>query len=93
MAKESQGVLGLMLAQWWMESGSEVGDYGIRCLGSNFDLPLVRLIPDMAGCRVQGISKLMLSGTGSQGSWWKGPRCLIAGVVLLLVGRVRSWGG
>lgn len=72
-----------------MESGSEMGDCGIRCLGSNFDLLLVRLIPDMAGCSVWGISKLMLSGTGSQGSWQRGPRCLIAGVVLLM-GAVRA---
>lgn len=64
MAKESQGVLRLMLDQWWMESGSEVDDCGIRCLGSNFDLLLVRLIPDTAGCSVWGISKLILSGTG-----------------------------
>lgn len=72
-----------------MESGSEMGDCGIRCLGSNFDLPLVRLIPDMAGCSVWGISKLMLSGTGSQGSWQRGPRCLVTGVVLLM-GAVRA---
>ena len=38
MAKESQGVLGLMLAQWWMESGSGVSDCGAGGLGSSFGL-------------------------------------------------------
>jgi len=31
----------------------------------------------------------MLSGTGSQGSWQRGPRCLVTGVVLLM-GAVRA---
>ena len=59
LAVELQGIRGLVLAHWWMESGPGVADRGAS--GPRLELACwwVELVPDVASCRIHGVPKLV----------------------------------